>query len=141
MWEDAEAKNEVLQDAVFNLEYKNLEYKKRFESQAHRIRELEGQVEYYKAHSFVAGDIHQEPTEIDLSGELQESVILNQVATVSLTDDPIRRAYHVVGKYYEPNNVQFKYFVTKDSITMDNYSSVLSYLHKKVLQEIKRRIK
>lgn len=141
MWTDAEAHNELLKDLLqkyaVDLDNKSNEII-RLKDQ---IRELNNQVKYYKAHTFL-GSILDTPVEIVVPRANTASFNL-RIPNISTTleNNPYDGAYHIIAKVTDKNTVSYNYHITKVSLlTAKDRIGILTYLHKKVLDEMERQL-
>lgn len=141
MWTDAEAHNELLKDLLHkyavDLDNKANE-NERLKSQ---IRELKHELQYYKGHSFV-GSILDTPEIVEVPKITTASFNLYiPTASTSIEDNPYDGAYHIIAKIRDKNTISYNYYVTKTSLLQaKDRIGILTYLHKKVLEEMERQL-
>ena len=143
MWGDFEVRNKFLEDLLLEYGTKLDAMNSRLEASKREVADLKRQVEYYQRNTggFI-GDIYREPDIMEVPNGTNNIVLYlkNSPATVELTDE--RDNYHVVAKMIGNNTIAYKYLISKlELASAKDIYGILSYLHKKVLNEMERRMK
>jgi len=150
MWTDAEAKNEFLENMVFELSDRLEKVTKESIRSKAKILSLEKEVEYYKKLVQDCGikyNINWEPEIVEAENILSNSVTISHPSlSIDLRHDKVHREIHVITRAHNetPDNdvIVFKYYIS-DSVllTPEARTNTLNYLHKKVLEEMVRHFK
>jgi hypothetical protein len=143
MWMDAEASNKFLEDLLHEYAVKLDAKEQHIQKLKADIRSLTQELQYYRSHQFI-GSIYDEPTTIDVPNNCNKAHFNLNVPNVevSLTDSTRENAYHIVAKITDQNKVSYSYYITKEALlSAKDKVGMLTYLHKKVLEEMERQLK
>ena len=143
MWMDAEASNKFLEDLLHEYAVKLDAKEQHIQKLKTEIRSLTQELQYYRAHQF-PGSVYGEPPVINVPSNSNTgyfNLALPNVE-VSLGNSPVEGAYHIVAKISSQNKVSYSYYITKEALlsTKDKIG-MLTFLHKKVLEEMERQLK
>lgn len=143
MWMDAEASNKFLEDLLHEYAVKLDAKEQHIQKLKTEIRSLTQELQYYRAHQF-PGSVYGEPPVINVPSNSNTgyfNLALPNVE-VSLSNSPVEDAYHIVAKISSQNKVSYSYYITKEALlsTKDKIG-MLTFLHKKVLEEMERQLK
>lgn len=143
MWMDAEASNKFLEDLLHEYAVKLDAKEQHIQRLKTEIRSLTQELQYYRSHQF-PGSIYEEPPIIDVPTIYNKAQFNLSVPNVevSLTDSVSENAYHIVAKITDQNKVSYSYYITKEALlSAKDKVGMLTYLHKKVLEEMERQLK
>ena len=139
MWTDAEAKNQYLENMVFELSDKLEKYVQDNIRSRARIRTLQDELNLYKeVAAKLEHSVNNEPSVVEVS-DMPELRIPMPALAIQLRLD--NQDFHVIAKSYneDKSSVAFKYYITKDSLLdKEQRINLLTYLHKRVLDEMVR---
>lgn len=140
---DAEASNKFLEDLLHEYAVKLDAKEQHIQRLKSDIRSLTQELQYYRAHQFT-GSIYGEPPTIDVPINYNKAHFNLNVPNVevAINDVSSEGAYHIVAKITDQNKVSYSYYITKEALlsTKDKIG-MLTYLHKKVLEEMERQLK
>jgi predicted transcriptional regulator len=143
MWIDAEAHNKFLEDLLQEYAMKLDNKDKKIQKLKKDLRSIKEEIEYLRAHQFT-GSVYAEPATINVPTQNNNGTFNLQLPTVevSLEDNPADGAYHIVARIGSGNTIKYSYFLTKESLmSATDKIGMLTYLHKKVLEEMERQLK
>lgn len=143
MWIDAEAHNKFLEDLLHEYALKLDNKEQHIQKLKNELKTLKQELEYSKAHSFT-GSIYEEPVLIDVPSKHNNATFNLRVPSVSISleDNISNGAYHIVARISSPNTVSYSYYITKESLlSAKDKIGMLTYLHKKVVEEMERQLK
>lgn len=142
MWGDYEAKNKLLEDLLVEYAQKLDTREKEIQRLRRKLRDVTEERDYLAKHSWTGSILH-EPTIVEVPHNINTisiAVPTSPEVSVSL-ENRYDGAYHVVAKIRNSarNHIQFSYAITKQSLLQAaDRLGILTYLHKKVLEEIER---
>lgn len=141
MWMDAEPRNKFLEDLLHEYAIKLDTKDKTIQKLKTEIRSLNKELEYYRAHSF-PGSIYSEPPIVEVPKNKNISSFNLAVPSVEVSLKETEDAYHIVAKISSTDKVNYNYYITKEALlTAKDKIGMLTYLHKKVLEEMDRQLK
>lgn len=143
MWMDAEASNKFLEDLLHEYAVKLDAKEQHIQKLKADIRSLTQELQYYRSHQF-PGSIYDEPPVLNVPSNYNKAHFNLNIPNVevSLTDSQGENAYHIVAKITDQNKVSYSYYISKEAIlSAKDKIGMLTYLHKKVLEEMERQLK
>lgn len=140
---DAEASNKFLEDLLHEYAVKLDAKEQHIQKLKTEIRSLTQELQYYRAHQF-SGSIYDEPPIVDVPTSYNTASFNLRLpkVEVSLEDAKEDPGYHIVARITNQNKISYSYYITKEALlTAKDKIGMLTFLHKKVLEEMERQLK
>lgn len=127
MWENYSFNEDLLQDAVLELESEKIALKRIIQRKEETIKRLIHQLE----------NTGRPIAKYSIENKPQTMAILRPKLDIRLHMD-YPGEYHVIARYEESNLIAFSYHSSINEMTTKQKNGILAYLHEKVVEELKR---